>query len=277
MPKRLTIEHCREVAELNNGMCLSKDYINSKKKLLWRCDKNHEWFNGLGHVKRGQWCPFCYGNVTKCINDCIKIAKKNNGKFLSDFYKNNKTKYKWQCEFGHFWHMRYDMVVRGQWCPVCAKEKLKKTLLAKYGVENLFASKEIQTKIKNTNIKKYGVRYAMQNRRIATKSARGMTNSYILSHWKTNEELVCVGSYEKKTVEQLNKNQIHYQWQPRIFQMSDGKTYRPDLFLTDEDKWIEIKGYFRKDAQEKWEWFHKEHPNSELWDKEKLKELQILT
>ncbi|KKM14938.1 hypothetical protein LCGC14_1701060, partial [marine sediment metagenome] len=27
---------------------------------------------------------------------------------------------------------------------------------------------------------------------------------------------------------------------------------------------------------EKWEWFHKEHPNSELWDKKKLKEMKII-
>jgi len=26
----------------------------------------------------------------------------------------------------------------------------------------------------------------------------------------------------------------------------------------------------------KWLWFHKQHPNSELWDKEKLIELGIL-
>jgi hypothetical protein len=71
-------------------------------------------------------------------------------------------------------------------------------------------------------------------------------------------------------------------WQPQVFQTSiltpKGKisTYRPDLFLINENKWIEIKGFFRNDAKAKWDWFQSEHPNSELWDKKKLKEMGIL-
>ena len=53
-------------------------------------------------------------------------------------------------------------------------------------------------------------------------------------------------------------------------------TYRPDFYLIEKNKWVEIKGYFRKDAQEKLEWSHNEYPNSELWDKTKLKEMKIL-
>lgn len=43
-----------------------------------------------------------------------------------------------------------------------------------------------------------------------------------------------------------------------------------------DDVWIEIKGYFIKDAQEKWEWFHNTYPNSQLWNKEVLKQKGIL-
>lgn len=58
--------------------------------------------------------------------------------------------------------------------------------------------------------------------------------------------------------------------------MPNGKTYRPDLFLINENKWIEIKGWMRKDAQEKWDWFLTIMPISELWNKEKLLSLNIL-
>jgi hypothetical protein len=54
------------------------------------------------------------------------------------------------------------------------------------------------------------------------------------------------------------------------------KTYRPDLYLAEQDKWVEIKGFFRKDAQDKWDWFHSSYANSELWNKPKLIELEIL-
>ena len=60
------------------------------------------------------------------------------------------------------------------------------------------------------------------------------------------------------------------------FTMTSGKVYICDCYLPERDLYIEIKGYFRKDAKEKWDWFHKEYPNSELWDKKKLKELGIL-
>jgi hypothetical protein len=101
-------------------------------------------------------------------------------------------------------------------------------------------------------------------------------NFYILNHWKDGSEIVCQGSWEKKVVDFLNERNIYYRWQCEIFTMPDGRTYRPDAFLVNENKWVEIKGYFRDDAEEKWNWFHKEYPNSELWNKEKLKQKGIL-
>ena len=87
-----------------------------------------------------------------------------------------------------------------------------------------------------------------------------------------NKDLVCQGSWEKAVVEYFNKNKINFRWQPRSFLMPNGRKYYPDCYLFSTKKWIEIKGYFRKDAREKWEWFHKEKPNSELWNFKKLKD-----
>jgi len=98
----------------------------------------------------------------------------------------------------------------------------------------------------------------------------------ILYHWKTSEEIICIGSYEVAVVDYWNEHKIDYIWHPDPFVMPNDKRYFIDAYLPDKDIYVEIKGYFRKDALEKWEWFHKEHPNSELWDKVKLKELNIL-
>lgn len=57
--------------------------------------------------------------------------------------------------------------------------------------------------------------------------------------------------------------------------MPDNKTYRPDCYLINKNLWIEIKGYFRNDAREKWDWFHEKYPNSELWNKKALKGIGI--
>ena len=81
----------------------------------------------------------------------------------------------------------------------------------------------------------------------------------------------------QKVVRYLNKNQIEYSWQPEVFKLSTGRTYRPDLYLIDQDLWIEIKGFFLGMAEEKWNEFHSIiKPNSELWNLQKLKEMKIL-
>jgi len=156
------------------------------------------------------------------------------------------------------------------------KEKTKNTNIFKYGGTAPSKNKQVMNKINNTCLKRYGVKNVLQSLDIALKTAKNSNNSYTLKHWFSNEEIICIASYEKKVVEHFNINHIDYNWQSQTFLMPNGKTYRPDCYLPDEDKWIEIKGYFRDDAKEKWNWFHKEYPNSELWDENKLKELKIL-
>jgi len=157
------------------------------------------------------------------------------------------------------------------------KKKKIETCLKNYGVENPSQNKTIRNKQKATCMENHGVEYPSQNPEIALKQSRAQNNSFILKHWKTKEEIVCVASWEKKVVEYFNKNRINFKWQHKTFKMPNGKTFRPDCYLIGKRKpWIEIKGYFRDDAKEKWEWFHKEYPNSELWDKKKLKEMKIL-
>jgi hypothetical protein len=155
------------------------------------------------------------------------------------------------------------------------RQKIKQTCLEKYGCESPLQSQEIQEKKKQTCIEKYGCENISQSKEIALKVARSQNNSTILKHWKTGQDVVCVAGWEPKVVQYFNDKQIDYKWQEQFF-MPDGKSYTVDAYLPEQDLYIEIKGYFYKDAKEKWDWFHKEHPNSELWDKQKLKQLKIL-
>lgn len=137
-------------------------------------------------------------------------------------------------------------------------------------------------KMRKTSLERFGVESISQNKEIALKIAKSQAHSTTKVHWKTGEELVCQASWEPKVVDYLNTNKIEYLWQPKVFvtpvltQGGRNSTYRPDLFLINENKWIEIKGWFRDDAKLKWDWFQSEYPNSELWDKKKLKEMGIL-
>jgi len=156
------------------------------------------------------------------------------------------------------------------------KEKTKQTNIKRYGFQWPIQNDEIKEKRAKANIDKFGGPSPMCDKDVALKNAKAHNNSHILIHWFSREDIVCVASYERKTVEYFNNSRIDYNWQIQTFLMPDGRTFRPDCYLPDQDLWIEIKGYFRDDAQEKWEWFHKEYPNSELWDKKKLKEMKIL-
>ena len=148
-------------------------------------------------------------------------------------------------------------------------------------------------KREKTNIQRYGVPFAMQNRELALKSARKSRFVTILKHWKTNEEIVCSASYEPAAVNYLNNNKIEYLWQPKSFKIPSDilktekemkqSTYSPDIYLINENKWIEIKGAWRGRlingtpiSKIKWLWFHKEYPNSELWNYDYLKNKGIL-
>lgn len=155
-------------------------------------------------------------------------------------------------------------------------EKTRQTNLKKYGVEYSTRSDIVKAKIKKSFLDKYGVDHPSKDPNISMRIAKSQNNSYILYHWKTGEELVCQASYEKAAVEYFNKNKIDFLWQKAVFHLPNGKSYRPDCYLFDENIWIEIKGYFRNDAKLKWDWFHKRFVNSKLWDKTKLIEMGVL-
>jgi hypothetical protein len=139
--------------------------------------------------------------------------------------------------------------------------------------------------IKNSNIdnakkqcyKKHGVENPFQIPIIVKQISKKVNNACIIKHWKTNEELICQGSWERKVVDSLNKKQIDFIWQIP-FKLSNGKTYYCDLFLIEENKYVEIKGYERPDFKEKWSLFCKEYSflNKEIWKESLLKSKGIL-
>jgi len=123
--------------------------------------------------------------------------------------------------------------------------------------------------------RKYGVKNPSLSYSICKKRTKSLNNTYTLRHWKTKEDVVCTASYEKRVVEYFNKNKIDFKWQIP-FNMPNGKMYIIDAYVVDENKWIEIKGYKRLKNMLKWNWFHKEYPNSELWDEKVLKKMRVI-
>jgi len=58
--EKLTIEEMGQLAKKKGGTYLSKIYVDSGSKLLWKCYYGHEWEASPEKVKAGTWCPICY-------------------------------------------------------------------------------------------------------------------------------------------------------------------------------------------------------------------------
>ena len=119
MPKKITLEDCKKVAEENLGICLSNKYINSKTHMDWECKIKHKWSATFTQIKRGSWCPTCVKK--KSLEDCQKIANIKDGKCLSTEYNNVDTLMEWECKKSHKWkNTFYHIKNRNQWCPHCS-------------------------------------------------------------------------------------------------------------------------------------------------------------
>ena len=115
----LTLEEMQEIAAEHGGKCLSTEYVNTSTKLLWQCEKGHQWEATPDNVKQGHWCPRCAGVARLTIEDMHELAASFGGKCLSTEYVNNRQKLTWQCAKGHVWESTPKNVKKGRWCREC--------------------------------------------------------------------------------------------------------------------------------------------------------------
>jgi hypothetical protein len=88
-------------------------------------------------------------------------------------------------------------------------------------------------------------------------------------------------SWEIAVAKYFDSKGITWQYEPRAFPIIvNGKnyTYTPDFYLPIQNCYIEVKGYWRDNAREKFEQFEKDYLqiNIKIWNKQKLKDLKII-
>ena len=118
--RRTTIKDMKRIAKERGGICLSDSYVNIKTKLLWQCDKGHQWKATPGTIKSGSWCPYCSGNIRLTIKEMQDLAESRGGICLSKRYISTGTKLLWECSESHQWKATPDKIKRGSWCPECS-------------------------------------------------------------------------------------------------------------------------------------------------------------
>jgi hypothetical protein len=135
--KKLTIEdiekHIKQIHP--NAKLISTEYINSKEKLKFICEKGHEFeicWNSIQNHKC--WCNICGGTKKhnyKYVKNFIENAHPG-AELLSKEYKNTKEYLKIKCENGHIFKQKFITINAGHWCKKCgyikAANKRKLTL-----------------------------------------------------------------------------------------------------------------------------------------------------
>jgi hypothetical protein len=263
----MSIEKVEEKLKQVHGDNITIDrttYISCNKKAKF-IDKDYgEWWRvvneiingGSGHSKRG------YQNSIEKQRLSIKeIEKRLFNLHGNDVVIDRKTyisllkKAKFiDKDYGEWWAYVHNVVDAGQSHPKRGLEKYKQVCQKHFGCNN-----------------------PQQNREIHLKTIRSSNKHTMKYNWETNEEVDCTASYECAVVDNWNEVKERFRWQIPFENKEENYVYFVDAYLPDRDIYIEIKGYFWDElSQEKWEWFHKEHSNSELWDQKKLKDLGIL-
>ena len=86
--------------------------------------------------------------------------------------------------------------------------------------------------------------------------------SYMWNEHQRKE--VCFrSSYERQLAEILNKSEIVWEYEPKVFDLGS-TTYRPDFYLPEQDRWIEVKGWWTVTAKKKFDLFKKMNPELDI-------------
>jgi len=71
-------------------------------------------------------------------------------------------------------------------------------------------------------------------------------------------------TWERAIADWLYLNEISYDYENERFDLKEGITFVPDFYLSKLDLWIEVKGYWTKEARMKVESFKELYPNKKL-------------
>lgn len=129
--RKLSIQDAHTIAKERGGKCLSSTYIDNHSKLTWECSCGNHWEAALSSIKTGAWCPVCANNrrrkirLVHTIEEMRSVAKTRGGACLSEVYPPTNQKLRWRCSKLHEWEATSYKILKGQWCPICARELIK--------------------------------------------------------------------------------------------------------------------------------------------------------
>ena len=164
-------------------------------------------------------------------------------------------------------------------CDYCNKSFAKYNCwIRKTPAKNNFCSRKCHSNWSSENIKgKNHPMFGKKSPMYGKKAPHGKGSYYKQSWMRSSWEI----AYAKYCI----INHIKYRYEPKVFEITykyegikkEG-TYRPDFYLPEQDLWIEIKGWWRDDAEKKFKAFKKQYKDIKIkvLTKKELKVLKIL-
>ena len=104
-------------------------------------------------------------------------------------------------------------------------------------------------------LQKIGTTAAIKSNKVHTRAKGGYRNDighYVRSSWEAN--------YCRYL---LFKNRLYF-YEPKTFELPNGKTYTPDFYLVDRNIFVEIKGWMTKKSKNKIALFREIYPKLKL-------------
>jgi hypothetical protein len=111
----------RELAKRWGGECRSSRCEKATHVLEWRCALGHDFRKSGSTVEQGTWCNDCRGTPPTDSRRWQRLAAARGGECLSASASGPRPRLHWRCQFGHEWEAQASQVVKGTWCPECAK------------------------------------------------------------------------------------------------------------------------------------------------------------
>ena len=102
--------------------------FSSSKKVLWECDRGHEWKTSPKNRKRGRCFPYCSGFYCSIENSIFSLRKdlltiwnyQKNTLSPKSVSVSSGKKVWWKCSDGHEWQSVVANISKGIGCPYCS-------------------------------------------------------------------------------------------------------------------------------------------------------------
>lgn len=124
-----------EWSERNYPFTINDEVRSSSDRVWWKGKCGHEWQAAVHNRAAGRGCPYCAGHrVLKGFNDFASVHPEllsewspKNGDLKPDAVTaESRTRVIWICRKDHEWTTSVSNRSRGNGCPVCAKEPLRR-------------------------------------------------------------------------------------------------------------------------------------------------------